>query len=370
MGHDVNEIKARVSLRDVMAQDGVQWRRNGASRWVGLCPLHREKTPSCHVWTGRDGHERFKCFGCGKGGDVVDYWQASRGAEWSRAVEDLAAQAGLVSGVEVTPRRVAAPAAAPAAPPLAPMEGEVRAIWDEGVAFLSGSEEEQVKIAEWRGWRRETVAQAAQAGLLGLPWYRGQRRVATVVQVPPGTAGHDAGFEAGFHALTPELKGRFRFEPTGIGSWPFVIGKVADCSALVVLEGQWDALSFYDALTNDGGAWNPAVAVMGVRGASAWRKVLEWGWDARRVQAFVFADGDEAGADWLEGDGFCGELWTRCKAVHGFTWNSVGSDGVKDFNDAHKLYGCKVSAQEWRDCLRAYYENGARSRYRGGGRGA
>ncbi len=367
MAHDVLEIKARVSLREVMASDGVQWRRNGAAKWVGLCPLHKEKTPSCHVWTGRDGHERFKCFGCGKGGDVVDYWQASRGAEWARAVEELAGLAGLTSGVEPSERRVVRPAAPP--PALSPMEGEIRARWDEGVAFLVASEEEQGKIADWRGWRRETVAAAAQAGLLGMPQYRGKRRVATVVQVPPGTAGHEAGFEVGFHARTPELKGRFRFEPTGIGSWPFVIGNVAECSALVVLEGQWDALSFYDALTSDGGEWNPAVAVMGVRGANAWRKVLEWGWDARRVQAFVFADGDEPGAAWLEDDGLCGELWARCRAVHGFTWDATRCDGVKDFNDAHKVFGRQVSAQEWRDCLRAYYEIGARSRYRRGGRG-
>ena len=34
-----------------------------------LCPYHKEDSPSCHIWLEE---ERYKCFGCGKFGDLAD----------------------------------------------------------------------------------------------------------------------------------------------------------------------------------------------------------------------------------------------------------------------------------------------------------
>ena len=44
--------------------------RKCGSRYVGCCPFHNEKTPSFYVspQTGR-----FKCFGCGEGGDAIHF---------------------------------------------------------------------------------------------------------------------------------------------------------------------------------------------------------------------------------------------------------------------------------------------------------
>ena len=42
----------------------------------GLCPLHKEKTPSFWVNV-RDGS--FKCFGCGEGGGPIQFWAAVKG---------------------------------------------------------------------------------------------------------------------------------------------------------------------------------------------------------------------------------------------------------------------------------------------------
>ncbi len=47
----------------------VDLKKRGA-RYVGLCPFHKEKTPSFHVSPTRG---IFKCFGCGKGGDVITF---------------------------------------------------------------------------------------------------------------------------------------------------------------------------------------------------------------------------------------------------------------------------------------------------------
>lgn len=39
---------------------------------TGLCPLHDDIGPSFGILMGRDGRERFNCFGCSKRGHVVD----------------------------------------------------------------------------------------------------------------------------------------------------------------------------------------------------------------------------------------------------------------------------------------------------------
>lgn len=44
-------------------------RRSGPNL-TGCCPFHAEKTPSFHIYTRSN---RFYCFGCNEGGDVIDY---------------------------------------------------------------------------------------------------------------------------------------------------------------------------------------------------------------------------------------------------------------------------------------------------------
>jgi DNA primase len=41
-----------------------------------LCPFHNEKTPSCHLWP-KSG--RFRCFGCGRGGNQEEFLEMSAG---------------------------------------------------------------------------------------------------------------------------------------------------------------------------------------------------------------------------------------------------------------------------------------------------
>jgi len=60
--------------------------------WVGLCPFHTEKTPSFTVTPGRG---IFKCFGCGKGGDVYSFLMEHQKLTFSQACELLAERAGI-----------------------------------------------------------------------------------------------------------------------------------------------------------------------------------------------------------------------------------------------------------------------------------
>ena len=58
----------------------------------GLCPFHDERSPSFHV---RPQVGRYHCFGCGEGGDVIDFVQKVDGLGFSEAVEYLAGKVGL-----------------------------------------------------------------------------------------------------------------------------------------------------------------------------------------------------------------------------------------------------------------------------------
>lgn len=65
MGADLaRQIREALSLREVMEAYGVQFNRRG----FALCPFHREKTASLSIK-----NERYKCFGCGAYGDVLDF---------------------------------------------------------------------------------------------------------------------------------------------------------------------------------------------------------------------------------------------------------------------------------------------------------
>jgi DNA primase len=59
---------------------------------VGLCPFHKEKTPSFHVSmeTGR-----FYCFGCHEKGSVIDFVMKLEGLEFVEAIRTLAERVGI-----------------------------------------------------------------------------------------------------------------------------------------------------------------------------------------------------------------------------------------------------------------------------------
>jgi len=59
---------------------------------VGLCPFHNEKTPSFHVNPER---QRWKCFGCGEGGDVFTFIQKIDNLTFREALEHLARKVGV-----------------------------------------------------------------------------------------------------------------------------------------------------------------------------------------------------------------------------------------------------------------------------------
>lgn len=64
----------------------------GSGRMKGLCPFHKEKTPSFTVQPERG---MYYCFGCGKGGTIFNFLMETEGISFPEAVSNLAERANI-----------------------------------------------------------------------------------------------------------------------------------------------------------------------------------------------------------------------------------------------------------------------------------
>ncbi|HEY5520981.1 MAG TPA: DNA primase [Candidatus Limnocylindrales bacterium] len=83
-------MKQKVNLVDLIGET-VQLRKAGTS-YKGLCPFHGEKTASFTVTPSR---ESWKCFGCGRGGDVFNFVMERDSIDFPEALRRLAQRAGV-----------------------------------------------------------------------------------------------------------------------------------------------------------------------------------------------------------------------------------------------------------------------------------
>ena len=81
---DANEISSVMSTY-------VSLKRAGRDN-VCLCPFHSEKTASCHVYSDT---QSFYCFGCGAGGDVINFIRLIEHLDYLESVKFLAQRAGI-----------------------------------------------------------------------------------------------------------------------------------------------------------------------------------------------------------------------------------------------------------------------------------
>lgn len=90
MSDTVQEIKEKLSIVDVV---GSYVKLTKAGKYhKGLCPFHKEKTPSFMVSPDRD---FYHCFGCGKGGDIFSFVQDIENLDFRGALTLLAQKAGV-----------------------------------------------------------------------------------------------------------------------------------------------------------------------------------------------------------------------------------------------------------------------------------
>ena len=88
---DIAAVRERAPIEEIIGQH-VALKSAGVGTLKGLCPFHDERTPSFNV---RPTAGRWHCFGCGEGGDVIEFVMRLDGLPFAEAVEYLAERAGV-----------------------------------------------------------------------------------------------------------------------------------------------------------------------------------------------------------------------------------------------------------------------------------
>lgn len=87
----LDELRTRLLPSEVIKKK-VNLKSKNGREFNGLCPFHKEKTPS---FTVSDEKGFYHCFGCGAHGDIVSFAMKQEGLSFVDAVQKLAEQAGI-----------------------------------------------------------------------------------------------------------------------------------------------------------------------------------------------------------------------------------------------------------------------------------
>lgn len=86
----VSKIKDKLDILDVVSEK-VILKKSGTNYW-GLCPFHKEKTPSFSV---NPNLGIYKCFGCGEGGDAISFIMKTENKDFMTVITELAERFGF-----------------------------------------------------------------------------------------------------------------------------------------------------------------------------------------------------------------------------------------------------------------------------------
>ena len=86
----LDELRNRTTLVDLVGRK-VNLQRRGREH-TGLCPFHKEKSPS---FTVNEEKGFYHCFGCGQHGDAISFVIETENLTFPEAVERLASAAGM-----------------------------------------------------------------------------------------------------------------------------------------------------------------------------------------------------------------------------------------------------------------------------------
>ena len=95
----LQELAERNPIEEVVGEYVALTKRSGQNLF-GLCPFHSEKTPSFCVSPSK---QIYHCFGCGKGGSVINFIMEIERLSFPEAVEFLARRAGMPIPEEAAP---------------------------------------------------------------------------------------------------------------------------------------------------------------------------------------------------------------------------------------------------------------------------
>jgi len=85
-----DKVKERVDIVEVIG-DYVPLKKKGQNMWA-CCPFHGEKTPSFSLSPAK---QIYKCFGCGKAGDPIQFVMEIEGIGFQEAIRQLAGKYGI-----------------------------------------------------------------------------------------------------------------------------------------------------------------------------------------------------------------------------------------------------------------------------------
>ena len=88
---DIVYVREHAHIDEVVTAAGVALKNAGGGQKKGLCPFHDEKSPSFHVTPSKN---YYHCFGCGVGGDVIDFIMKTDHLSFTETIERLASQIG------------------------------------------------------------------------------------------------------------------------------------------------------------------------------------------------------------------------------------------------------------------------------------
>lgn len=308
-------------------------------------PFYRDTRPDFAISRdGRTFHDH------GNGGEhrggLIDFVVLAKNCTRSEAADVLVELAGVpktssapTNGKKLCARMPSAAFSSPARDKDAghatekPAPGAVLDAWRAGCEHLTGNDGMIDHLCRWRRWRPEWVLALARAELMGCPTARdGRRLVAFAVH---SSSGAFLGYHQRQKPTEPDARASWHFVPTGVPSLPFVLGNVAAATGLVIVEGQWDAITLAGAAgwLDAGEIEVPAgAAVVGLRGAGSWRHFVERYTLLPKARALLIPDNDDAGLRWTTGaDCFAVALRKRVRSV-----SAVHAIGGKDINDAHR----------------------------------
>ena len=287
--HDTDAIRRDHPIADVAAAAGLELRPTGG-RLAGVCPFHGDTRPSLVVYPAS---RSYYCFGCGAGGDVIDFVSRLHRVDFRDAVTLLAG-----AHVPAMPAGVPRPPAV-AVPEIDPVQAE--ALVEAAVALYEDaiwSRPEALGYLASRGIHQRTVRRLRLGfGVPGLADALRDRNLGIETARQLGLLDEDRECFTGRIIIPDIVEGRATWftgrrlsdrEPRYLNlrlAKPLLGLASAKGEAVVVTEGPFDWLTAVEW-----GFW--AVALLGTRVPGRAAQLLE-----RFDEVYLVLDPDEAGRE-------------------------------------------------------------------------
>lgn len=177
-----NDLKVSHPLPSVAEKYGVSLKQTGRG-WMCLCPFHDDHHPSMTISLYR-GDFRFRCWSCGKDGDVIDWvgfheygdaWNNGDKAMFKRACELLGAEQVQPISIEHTSEAVERP-----------LTRSVQFIWDQALSLWTSALRSEPDVLAYLHEERQIPSAMLQKYRFGLCYRDGGNLHAMLNALFPG----------------------------------------------------------------------------------------------------------------------------------------------------------------------------------------